>query len=259
LIGHLWKLILFYIFAISLTWCLWRASSGRRIFWICAAAALPMLAFSVFVFEPGSQERFLPLYPFVCLAVALLLSQAPARTFAPALAAAFLAVALIVNVHAYWTPAVEARIAPEVARVESLQGRVSAHAMVAMVTMGDRIYQFTTQYPLHPVNRRGALPIYDVVMIANVRVATWKQDFATRALDTMRRSESVWVSNRLLAERPDPDWNWNEGDDPRISWKELPVFFRSLSYSESVGGGDGFLKLTPSADNIKKLESISQS
>jgi hypothetical protein len=258
LVGHLWKLILFYVLALPLTWCLSRAASGRRVFWICAAATIPMLAFAIFVFEPGSQERFLPLYPFVCLGVALLLSEPGKRMFAPAIAGAFLAAAFAINVSAYWKPAVEARIAPEVARVESLQGRVSKNSMVAMVTLGDSAYQFTNQFPLHAVNRRGALPVYDVVEIANVRVTTWKQDFAKHALETMQRSETVWVSSRLLAERPDPAWNWNEGDDPRISWKDLPPFFRSLSYSEPVGGADGFLKLTPSEDNIRKLEAAAK-
>jgi hypothetical protein len=68
-------------------------------------------------------------------------------------------------------------------------------------------------------------------------------------LDKMGQGQSVWISKRFLAEQPEPAWNWTEGDDKRIAWKDLFPFFRSLSFSAETGGPDGFLKLDDSQRN----------
>lgn len=254
--NHLWKMMIFYLAVLLLAWSLWRSVQGRRILSICLAAVLPLIAFAVFAFETGSPERYLPLYPFVCLAVACILSSSLASARSRILIAAFFVLTISMNVLAFWKPGVEARVAREAARVESLQTRVSPTGMVALVSLADSIYTFSAQRPFNPTNRRGKLPVYDVVVLANVRVVTWKHDFAKRALDTLNRSENVWISKRFLAEAPNPAWGWSEGDDPRISWKQLPPFFRQFSYSESVGGSDGFLKLEPSDSNLRKLREV---
>lgn len=97
------------------------------------------------------------------------------------------------------------------------------------------------------------LPLYVAIEIATVRVATWRPDFAKCALGALERHESVWISKRFLAERPDPAWEWTEGDDRRIVWTDVPVFFRQFSYGESVAGADGFLKLEASEENLQHL------
>jgi len=256
LIRHFWKLAVFYALASGVAWSLWRSAKGRRIAWICVAGMLPLLAFAVVLFETGSPERFLPFYPFACVALAYALSDSPTTAPGPTITFAFLAFTMTMNVQAFWKPNLEARIAPGAARVTSLQGKVSGRGMVAILTMADSAYQLTTQYPLHPVNRTQTVPIYLPIEIANVRVATWKPDFAKRALDTLERHEGVWISKRFLAERPDPAWGWTEGDDRRISWKDLPTFFCQFSYGESVGGADGFLKLEPSEENLQRLTGV---
>ena len=80
-----------------------------------------------------------------------------------------------------------------------------------------------------------------------------KSDFARLAIAAQSKNEPVWVSKRLLAAQPAPAWGWNEGDDPRISWKDLRPFFGSLDYSSDVGGPDGFLQIANSAHNQQLL------
>lgn len=250
---YLWKLAVFYICTIALILSLFLFRAARGIVWIFFAGVAPVLAFAVFVFEPGSAERYLPLYPFVCLAVAYVLSQASKSGFGLVMFA-FIVLTLATNVPALWKTEVQRRNASAKARVELLHGRVIHVDLVALVTLNDNVYQFTSQYPFDAINRRGQLPVFDIIEVSNLRVLRWKQRFAQRALEVRNQSGAVWISTRVLAERPAPDWEWAEGDDPRIRWRDIPAFFRQFSYSESVGGADGFLKLAFSSDNLNKLE-----
>ncbi|HEY6391202.1 MAG TPA: glycosyltransferase family 39 protein [Bryobacteraceae bacterium] len=251
---HLWAPMIFYTFALCLIGVLWRSLDGRRVLWICLAATIPALAFAAFVFESGSLERYLPLYPFICLAIAHGLSQLPTKTAAPVVILAFVLLAIAVNGSSLSKSRIDAEIAPSVARLESLRGKVTSEGLVVLTAIPDSLYWLLTIYPFHPANRGETIVPYDVIQTANERIVRWQPDFAKRALDTLSRSQSVWVSKRLLADRPEPAWGWTEGDDPHISWKKLPAFFRQFSYSESVGGADGFLKLEP--ENKTKLEAV---
>ncbi len=190
----------------------------------------------------------------MALAVAYALTQLSAKAVGPVVILVFVILVIGVNGASLFKPRINSEIAPAAARVESLQGKVTPDGLVALVTLQDPVYQLLTSYPFHPANRRVTLPAYDVIEVANERIVQWQRDFARRALDALSRSQSVWISKRFLAERPEPAWNWTEGDDRRITWKQLPPFFTQFSYSESVGGPDGFVKLEPSLENMAKLK-----
>jgi hypothetical protein len=98
--------------------------------------------------------------------------------------------------------------------------------------------------------------VYDVVQVSNERARTWKREFSQKALHSLEQGQSVWVSKRLLAARPEPAWGWNEGDDPNVSWKELRPFFSGLSYSADVGGSDGFLQVSGTEQNKVFLSEV---
>jgi hypothetical protein len=253
---HLWGPLVFYTFSLSLLGVLWRSMNGRRILWICLAAVAPVLGFAAFVFESGSMERYMPLYPFIALATAYGLSQLSSKTAGPVVILGFAILVIAVNGASLSKPKIDSEIAPAAARLESLRGKVTSDGLVAFVTLQDPVYQFLTSHPFHPANRREALPAYDVIEVANERILDWQRDFARRALDTLSRSQSVWISKRFLADRPDPSWNWTEGDDRRITWKQLAPFYTQFSYSESVGGPDGFVRLEPSQENMTRLKAI---
>jgi hypothetical protein len=246
---HIWKVVVFYLFSLSLIAALWRMRAGRRMLALLALAALPVLAFALFVFESGSPERYLPIYPFLFLAAALCLSRVPRSRAAQGVVLSFLALTLLMNIHALSRNVPEAGLQNAANRVASLHDRVTGNGLVALVTYRDDAYRYAVSFPFEAVNRKLVLPVYAVVEPGTARVPTWKRDFAERALNTMVQGQSVWISKRLLAERPDPAWNWTEGDDRRISWIDLYPFFRSLSFSAETGGPDGFIKLDDSERN----------
>ena len=251
-----WLMVWFYAFGVSLLWILTRSGSGRRVLQILAAASVPVVIFAVVIFEPGSLERYLPVYPFLCLAVAFSLSRYKQNRIAIVICAAFLSIATIVNVAALWKGSVLKRHQQTVDRALSIADRVGPSGVVALFSQNDDLYMLESSFPFDPIVRQAPLPIYDVIALATSGVVEWRQHFARRALQALGQHQSVWVSKRLLAAEPDPDWGWNEGDDPNISWKELRPFFLALDYSADVGGADGFLEVAGSAQTSAFLERV---
>jgi len=249
----LWKLALFYAFAAALFWALLKSRIGRTIAVVLAVAFLPVLVFALFIFEPGSPERYMSLYPFVALALACALTAFPKPRAAQWVLAVFLIVTIVTNQVSLSRGRMEGLLGGAAERAGILKDRVTADGLVALATQHDDLYDFNITLLFHPLNRRGGLPLYEVVPLATEAMTRWKSEFARRSLACLQHGQSVWISRRLLAERPRPEWKWTEGDDPRISWRELPPFFRQFEFDESIGGIDGFLKLAPSPENRRLL------
>jgi hypothetical protein len=251
-----WLIVAFYVFGISLLWVLVHSASGQRVLEILAAAGIPVLAFALLTLDPSSAERYLPAYPFLCVAVAFCLSRWPQNRIAVSCCVAFMSIAIMVNVGALLRSSELKGRQPTAERALSLANRVGPGGMVALFSRNDNLYSLTSSFPFDPVVRQTALPVYDVIALATAGVPEWRQEFARRSGQALAQRQSVWVSKRLLAAEPHPDWGWNEGDDPNVSWKELPQFFRCFDYSSDVGGQDGFLELADSGQNRAFLNQV---
>jgi hypothetical protein len=84
----------------------------------------------------------------------------------------------------------------------------------------------------------------------------WREDFASRVLATWRAGGATWISKRALSERPKAEWNWAEGDDRRVSWKDFPNLCRQFELGDSVGGPDGFVQILSSPKNEQFLNQL---
>jgi hypothetical protein len=242
-------IVVFYVFSVSLLWVLAQSVSGRRILQAVAAAGIPVLVFAVVIFEPGSMERYLPVYPFLCLAVAFCISRWQENRIAAILCVSCMSIAIMVNVAALRKSSVLRKYQETADRARDLAGRVGPSGVVALVSQNDELYSLASSFPFDPVVRKTSLPVYDVIALATSGVREWRQHFARRVVQAFEQHQSVWVSKRLLAAEPHPAWGWNEGDDPDISWRQLRPFFRCLDYSADVGGADGFLQVAESGQN----------
>jgi 4-amino-4-deoxy-L-arabinose transferase-like glycosyltransferase len=251
---QLLRLALFYVSAGCLLWVLFRAAGARRLLLIFAAGTVPLLLFAVLIFEPGSIERYLPIYPFLCIALAFCISRYRQSRVAVASVAAALAIAMLVNISALWRSSVLAEHRPT-ARALSLQGRVGQNGLIALVSLRDTMYELGA-FPFEPAVRHMALPVWEVFQSGNERIRVWRREFAERTLRVLSQGERVWISKRLLAARPEPAWGWTEGDDPNVSWKDIRPFFTQLDYAADVGGPDGFLEVAASPRNIAFLRSV---
>jgi hypothetical protein len=246
------KLVLFYLFFAGVAILLLLGRKSRNTLTILAAAALPLFVFAVLVFEPGSPERYLPLYPFLAAAIASGIAGArrPAiRTFMLGLlGAAILSSAWSQSV---WRTGREDR--ESAALVASIKPALNRHSLLWIPAMLDPLVRFATTRPLDQLNRPMRLPVRVIVPAGLAEVAAWRRRFARETLAAMDKHGTVWVSTQVMAERPKREWNWTEGDIPGVKWRDLPEFFRGFEYSPNDNGGCPFLLLRDTARNRDKL------
>lgn len=248
----LWKLGLFYVFALSVVAGLFRSAQGKRLLALLALNAIPVLGFAVF-FDGGSMERYFPLYPTFFLSLAFVLSS-DAR-WLKAVALAFIAVAVLTNIAFLASPAIDRHQETVAARISELQPLKSA-SRVFTVNQQDELLNFYRSFPFNAVNQQGGLNVRPTLAIGTEQIDRWREEFAAQTLASWQSDGDVWISNRLIATRPDRDWYWVEGDDRRVSWKDLNEFFSQFDVERQAGGEDGFWLLARSEKNEQLLKSF---
>jgi hypothetical protein len=238
--------VLFYVTMALIVWSLLRTREGRGIGLVAFASAAPLLCFAVFIFEAGSPERYLPIVPMLACAAAFAARRG--TLLVRGAAALLLAVILFRSTTALSFAAMNQLEQEQENRIAEFAPTLGK-GFITVVSNQDKMMLFSTCFPFHRFNQPRVVPIHDVIEVGNVRVTTWRKDFAARALQTMDSPADVWVSKRLTAQRPEASWRWVEGDDPRVHWKDLPQFFTQFEYDRDSGGPDGFLMLRNSEKN----------
>ncbi len=254
-IGSIALMGAFYAALAGLLWTLARLRAWRVLV-ILSVAAAPVLAFAVVLFEPSSIERYLPAFPFLFVAVAYALDAAWARRRARTLALAFPAVIVLSTAVAYDARGVERHWAPALTRLEALARGAAAGSTVTLLDNQDIVDLFIRNDPLRDT-LSSSFEFWVALRPANERIFCWRELFAARAVAAWDRAREVWVSDRLRAPSPHPDWNWIEGDDRAIRWRDIPAFFATLEFDRHIGGsGDGFARLPGSDANRRVLQPL---
>ncbi len=253
----LWKLVLFYATASAIGIELLRRIQGRLILLTLAAAVLPIFFFAMFIFEAGSLERYLPLYPFVFLAFGYVLGDPRSHRTTRILLFVALAVTTKVNIEAMRRDRLDSRRAQVEQRIATLVPRLKPNDTVMAVNEQDNLAEFRQNFPLAPINLEREWQTYDVLEINTARLDTWRKDFAARVVTSWQRGGVVWIPQRFLHDEPSPEWNWVEGDDTRVKWKDLPSFFSQFDLGPPNDGQDGFVPLLDIPANRAILDSLS--
>jgi hypothetical protein len=235
----LWKIGFFYA---SLAAALVAARRGLPLLLI---AAVPVVGFGVY-WQGGDMERYLPLFPFLFLALAAAWS---APGWAKWLPAAFFICAAVANgvSHSRWGAAdTEART-----RVEGLTGLPDGSRIYVVK---DRLTLLPREALLEPKLRR--LPVIEAVIPGKEDAPQWRALFTLGVRAAWSVGGEVWLSRHLLADTPHPSGGWAEGDDPRVKWADLPAFFRRFEVDSDRGGEDGFVRLAASERNRRLLDEV---
>jgi hypothetical protein len=243
----LWKIALFYIALGSFVF-LFREQS-RKILAIFGTAFLFSMALAI-VFEGGSAERYLPLYPFFFAAAAACLSLPKVQWLARIPLLLLFSVMIVTNVLASSAARVHADQDEAAKRIAPL---LPLRSGSYVYTLGrDSVSSLHNDAPFHEINRDAQFEVEPVYM-PMMRTAYWRDDFAANVLSTWERGGDVWVTSRVWSERPRREWFWVEGDDPNVTWKGIVNFFQPLEHGAPAGDNDGFVQLSNSEPNKKLL------
>ncbi len=236
----LWKLGLFYLILLGLIVGLLYAPRGRRLLGLLGVAALPTLGFAI-AWQGSDLERYLPLYPFLFLGVAGLFALPRVPMVCKVVTLVFFLAALVTNSIVMARPVRAQEQARLAARVEGFRDHLPPNSRIFYVR--DEIEGLNRDFPIHA--ERDELPLEGAAAPGLADTAHWREDISRRIQPVWDKGGEVWFAKRLLAEKPRPEWNWVEGDDPDLSWHDLSEFFRSLETDADLGGTDGFVRVKP--------------
>jgi hypothetical protein len=251
----LWALALFYICGGVVAFNLLRSKWGKRVLFYMLAGSLPMIAFAAF-FDGAAIERYLPIYPFLFLALSCFLAGKRPALPAKIAVLSLIAVTSGSNVIRMSKPVLAREQERVAARIDELRPRLKPESVIVTIDLQDALINFRRSFPFDPLVQQTQARITSLVMIGTERVPAWTEEFAEEAASTWRRGGEVWVTARALSPRPREEWNWVEGADRRISWDDFYSFFSNLQTGESTGGEDGFVLLPPSSSNQKVLTAL---
>lgn len=223
----------------------------RNILWWMAFALVSDVVFAIFIFEPSSIERYLCLLPF--LFVAVVACRGTKMKWATLVFASLL---VVNNVSAHWRPSGLEDYDRAQARAQAVYSRLTPNDLVFVVTQDDEINSLSTGYVFHPLNRNVSLHTTPMVSIAIRNIVVWRENFGRLTKSVWARNGNVWLSKRLFAERPKPEWRWAEGDDAHIRWTDIPSFFKQFDLTDTVGGDDGFVLFPKTEKNAALIDSL---
>ena len=246
-----WKLLAFYTFVLAIILSLLSNSRGRRVLALLACAGIPVLAFAIY-WQGGDPERYLALFPFLVLAVGVSF-EVNSRPILKYVVLVFLAGATALNVSVLATPRLNQQQQSSAARVSAILPSLRPASIVITANWQDELVNFNRTFPFNPVNRKQNLQIGAVITPGRSETTSWRDDFLKSAESVWNKGGDVWLSKRLFASTPKPEWNWVEGDTPNISWTDLYNLFSQLDLGQSTGGADGFVLLLPSERNKESI------
>ncbi len=248
----LWKLLAFYLFLLFLFLNLITSSKGKRVLALLVINCLPVIAFAVY-WQGGDPERYLPLYPLIFIALAWSLDSAQTRRLLKYPLILFVAAMLSTNAFVMARPRLNRQQEAATARLGLLVPMLKPESRIFTANWQDDLVNFNRTFPFNPINRSSNLRIASLITPGEPEVARWQQEFDSQVESIWAKSGDVWISRRLLSPRPRSDWNWVEGDDPRVSWNDLYRYASKLELGQSVGGDDGFVLLLPTEQNKRYM------
>ena len=254
------KLLLFYCWIGGTLIALAVAKQNRMLLLLIAALA-PVIGFAI-QWQGGDMERYLAIYPFLFLAVAAALvglSTSPSLSSHSLryLIVGFVFLMAVVNVFALFRSRIVRHENEVVRRMEDIPVAAGdLHRRIWVATNQDEVFNFIASFPFARINRDRTFQVSAVLELGRTDTAEWKVNFSQLTKQVWDRGGVVWLSKRLLSPVPKPEWNWVEGQDRRVSWKQLKPFFSQVELDKCVGGEDGFCLLQPSRANREFLSRV---
>jgi hypothetical protein len=247
------KLSLFYAVLLSSILALLRGKAGRRMLVLLILSGLPVLVFAV-AWQGGDVERYLPVYPLIFSAWALVLGGDRPVRFVPWLLLVLVVVLTIENLGALSKTARDRRRDRLTHRVEDVLPFLGFDDRVFVVNQRDTLSQGPND-PLYPVTK--AVRLRTLIPMGYETAPRWRQSFAKDVREVWAKGGSIWITKRVLSPRPKEEWGWVEGEERTVPWSDIPAFFTPFSLGPFTRDEDGFALFPRTPDNEALVQHFS--
>jgi hypothetical protein len=249
------RIAVLYLGGAALVYRLIRRAEGRRALTVLLVTAIPVVGFA-YKWQGGDPERYLALYPALFVTLALMLSSLPQQ--AGELVAMFVIVVFAgINVPAMSRTKAAAECAALTARLASIPHTDGRTPVVVTPNALDPILEYRARCPDVALASSSQAPqAFGLVMPHAVDAPNWRASLAARAGRTWDAGDHLWASRRAFAPKPSASWDWTEGDDPRVHWRDFSAFCNRLDTGVAVGGADGFVEILPTSKNRRLMQEV---
>jgi hypothetical protein len=254
----LWKVLLFYALAFTGLLLVWLWTPARRWLLLLTLAWVPLLAFSVFLFEPSGPERFMPALPILILSWASIWPASGSWAKWGRVALAVLAIIGILANAQRFALGGGREESWSLARLQALNQQTNPGDVMVTVTFADPLVNLIEQRPFRSHNRTRRFRTYQLVELPTENAIHWRAAFAKRVLGEWS-AHRIWLTKSVRDDTPPSRIRWTEGDDPLLKWKEFPALFTKLEYDAETEQQDGFIRLARTQHNREQLEQLIQS
>jgi hypothetical protein len=158
-------------------------------------------------------------------------------------------VSAITNVSALNVASLNSQQQAVMSRIDRLHSQLKPQSKLFVIDEQDELLSFNRTFFFNSVNQDIGFITRPVVLLNTKQVDTWPTAFAEEIALAWNAGGDAWLSKRLFSEAPSPQWNWVEGADPRLRWRDLYSFFARLETGEVIGEKDGFVRLLPTETN----------
>lgn len=258
LLNGIWKLALVYGVLALLAYYLMRTPAGRKLMVCLFVTAIPTMIFAIFLFDPAPPIRYIALYPLLFFGLAWVVSEERNSTLRRVVLPGFCLMIGAINLVGMSRFYSDTDFTQAHIRLEALNEHVAPPDRVLILALQDDANRLANNKPFDPVSRNRPL-LWAVIPLGTDNLRIWRSMAAEAILETWGEGGRVWLSKRMLAPTPRADWRWVEGDDYRITWAEIPRYFRQFEVAHDFGGDDGFVELVRSSQNEMLLREAKDS
>jgi hypothetical protein len=249
------RLALLYLGGAALVVRLFGRAEGRRALRFLLVTAIPVIAFA-YKWQGGDPERCLALYPALFVALALMLASLPQR-LGKIVALLVIVVLAAINLPAISRTKAAAECLSLTTRLTSIPSTDGRTAIVVTPHALDDIMGYRALCPDVALDSSSKGPeVFGLVMAHSESAPGWRASLAGRAKRAWDAGNHIWVARRAFAAKPSASWDWTEGDDPRLHWRDFPTFFNQFDTGVPVGGADGFAEILPTSRNRRLMEQV---
>lgn len=241
------NLLIFYLSGICALRLLTASVFRGRFIVFLAFSILPLAAFAA-TFDGAAVERYLPVVPGVFLALGLAMSV---KHYWPLKLLLACSITLLVPINLFiLTNAPHVWISEKVLmRSEILSSITTDGDQVFTAVWTDPLINFTRSFPFHDLNFNGNRKYLSLLTPGTSQTRKWKEEFAFRALQAWDNDQRVFVSVSAFRENPEAEWNWVEGFDRHVRWRDVPAFSEHLDVNCLLDQGGEWVMINDNGVN----------
>jgi len=248
------RFVIFYMWLAVLLYAIWRCTTNdMRISALFAIGCV--LGFAIY-WQGGDLERYFPVFPLLAAATAATLRHdGKSKRLLITVHIAFVMMLTVSNIilRTIELNDLQEKLQNRVRTVSHLlvSGQIQPGDLMILATPHDELFHVRSNFR---DTQLSVLKLTHPVWVGHRDAPKWRSQLSRQIFGIWQQESQVWVSKRLLLEKPKASWKWVEGDDPRVSWKDIHSFFASLQYGKVIGDEDGFclLSRTPTNEHLLK-------